>query len=377
MEIVGGQDKNTHSTKRRLSGAPDTKLYWYDGARQVLTETDSRGNAVDNYVYFNGVSIAKLHIEPGPTYYSYYVRDHLGTTRMITDQAGNVCYDADYFPWGGEQHVYANGCPQNYKFSGKERDPDMGSDYFGARFYQGAMARFYSPDWSATVEPVPYAKLDNPQSLNLYIYVVNNPLRYTDADGHDMEGSGGSDSISGTADSGQGAPGGPAQNHSQTQTQQNQQSPQRGLTVGVGVAGNADVGGVKAGAETNATVVATASISSSGKPSVGLVASGAAVTYAGDHVAAAPKQETKPLVAGAYAGGGVTFVVANTANAKGLSGPFQTISGNVGGGQGASVALSFDHNGTFVFQVTFGGPGLGVSGWAVTTNTKAGCAGCE
>ncbi len=102
-------------------------------------------------------------------------------------------------------------------------------------------------------------------------------------------------------------------------------------------------------------------------------------TETGELVAAAPKQETKPLVAGAYAGRGVTFVVANTANSKGLSGPFQTISGNVGGGQGASVSLSFDHNGTFVFQVTLG-PGLGVSGWAVTTNTKAGCAGgsaCE
>ena len=184
MEIVGGQDKNTHSTKRRLGGALGTRLYWYDAAGQVLAETDSRGNAVDNYVYFNGVSIAKLHIEPGPTYYSYYVRDHLGTTRMITDQAGNVCYDADYFPWGGEQHIYVNGCPQNYKFSGKERDPDMESDYFGARFYQGAMARFYSPDWSATVEPVPYAKLDNPQSLNLYTYVLNNPLSRADADGH-------------------------------------------------------------------------------------------------------------------------------------------------------------------------------------------------
>ena len=157
-------------------GSSGTKLYWYDAVGQVLAETDSRGNAVDNYVYFNGVSIAKLHIEPGPTYYSYYVRDHLGTTRMITDQAGNVCYDADYFPWGGEQHVYANGCPQNYKFSGKERDPDMGSDYFGARFYKYTMARFYSPD------PLG-GSLGDPQTLNRYTYVRNNPLRFTDPTG--------------------------------------------------------------------------------------------------------------------------------------------------------------------------------------------------
>ena len=46
------------------------------------------------------------------------------------------------------------------------------------------MGRFLSPDWSAKVEPVPYAKLDNPQSLNLYTYVGNNPLIHIDADGH-------------------------------------------------------------------------------------------------------------------------------------------------------------------------------------------------
>jgi hypothetical protein len=46
------------------------------------------------------------------------------------------------------------------------------------------MGRFLSPDWSATIEPVPYATLDDPQSLNLYAYVLNNPLGMVDPDGH-------------------------------------------------------------------------------------------------------------------------------------------------------------------------------------------------
>jgi len=62
-------------------------------------------------------------------------------------------------------------------FTGKERDSESGNDYFGARYYASSMGRFLSPDWSAKAEPVPYAKLDNPQSLNLYAYVLNNPLR--------------------------------------------------------------------------------------------------------------------------------------------------------------------------------------------------------
>ncbi len=41
-----------------------------------------------------------------------------------------------------------------------------------------------SPDWSANPEAVPYSKLDNPQSLNLYGYVLNNPLSQADPDGH-------------------------------------------------------------------------------------------------------------------------------------------------------------------------------------------------
>ena len=69
-------------------------------------------------------------------------------------------------------------------FTGKERDTESGNDYFGARYYASSMGRFMSPDWSAKEDPVPYAQLDDPQSLNLYAYVRNNPLSRVDLDGH-------------------------------------------------------------------------------------------------------------------------------------------------------------------------------------------------
>jgi RHS repeat-associated protein len=68
--------------------------------------------------------------------------------------------------------------------TGKERDTESGNDYFGARYFSSAMGRFLSPDWSAKIEPVPYSKRDDPQTLNLYAYVMNNPLGRVDADGH-------------------------------------------------------------------------------------------------------------------------------------------------------------------------------------------------
>ena len=70
------------------------------------------------------------------------------------------------------------------RYTGKERDQESGNDYFGARYYASSMGRWLSPDWSAKVMPVPYAKLDDPQSLNLYAYAGNNPLSRVDRDGH-------------------------------------------------------------------------------------------------------------------------------------------------------------------------------------------------
>jgi RHS repeat-associated protein len=61
-------------------------------------------------------------------------------------------------------------------FTGKERDAESGLDYFGARYYSSSIGRWMSPDWADKPEAVPYSSLDNPQSLNLYGYVLNNPL---------------------------------------------------------------------------------------------------------------------------------------------------------------------------------------------------------
>jgi RHS repeat-associated protein len=73
------------------------------------------------------------------------------------------------------------------RYTGKERDAESGLDYFGARYYASSMGRFMSPDWSVKIEPVPYSKLDDPQSLNLYAYARNNPLSNVDPDGHETE----------------------------------------------------------------------------------------------------------------------------------------------------------------------------------------------
>jgi RHS repeat-associated protein len=67
------------------------------------------------------------------------------------------------------------------QFTGKERD-ETGLDYFGARYYSGALGRFTSPDPKAES-----ARLEDPQSWNRYGYTRNNPLKYVDPDGKDYQ----------------------------------------------------------------------------------------------------------------------------------------------------------------------------------------------
>jgi RHS repeat-associated protein len=115
----------------------------------------------------------------------FYLNDPLGTRRAQTDYAGVLEQTCASLPFGDALNCTNSlQFPTEHHFTGKERDAESGNDYFGARYYGSNMGRFMSPDWSAKATPVPYAKLDNPQSLNLYAYVGNNPLSHMDPDGH-------------------------------------------------------------------------------------------------------------------------------------------------------------------------------------------------
>jgi RHS repeat-associated protein len=166
-------------------------LYWYGAGGDTLAETDASGNATNEYIYFVGKRIARRD-SSGNVF--YYFADQLGTAREMV-QAGSTspCYDADFYPFGGEriakdgQGHPIDSCDSHFKFTGKERDTESGLDNFGARYDSSQLARFMTLDWSATPTGVPYAQLADPQSLNLYAYVRNNPLYSADPDGHSCD----------------------------------------------------------------------------------------------------------------------------------------------------------------------------------------------
>jgi len=182
MLTAGGVTYTYHGDGKRVMKSNGT-LYWHGGGPDTLLETDLAGTPLDEYVFFNGQRVAR-RTASGTVY--YFFSDHLGSSRIVTDSAGTVVEDSDFYPFGGER-VVTDTLNNNYKFTGQERDPESGLDYFIARHYAFTLARFLQPD---PVKITPGRKRD-PQQLNLYGYVRNNPLNLIDPDGEILQISGG------------------------------------------------------------------------------------------------------------------------------------------------------------------------------------------
>jgi RHS repeat-associated protein len=102
--------------------------------------------------------------------------DHLGSTRLTTDQAGRVSGRYEYDPFGRE--LRRRGPKRDQRlFYGEPFDGETGLTYMNARYYDAELARFISAD---SILPDPY----RPQSLDRYAYVEGDPLNYTDPSGH-------------------------------------------------------------------------------------------------------------------------------------------------------------------------------------------------
>jgi RHS repeat-associated protein len=158
-----------------------TKMFILGPDGSTMTETDGSGNWQHTDVPAGPGAMATY--DAAGLHFSF--SDWLGTRRVQTDYTGTVETSFQGLPFGEILGSFSGDATEKH-FTGKEHDTESGNDYFNARYYASSTGRFMIPDWSAKVEPVPYAKLGDPQSLNLYSYVHNNPLRLVDADGHDF-----------------------------------------------------------------------------------------------------------------------------------------------------------------------------------------------
>jgi RHS repeat-associated protein len=175
-----------------LTSSPITAIYILGTGGEQLSELDGSLNWKHSDAYVGGKLLATY--DSAGTHFHF--TDWLGSRRLQVRADGSAAMQCVSLPFGedmscGQPNGFAasDADGTEHHFTGKERDIETGHDCFGARYYASNMGRFMSPDWSDTPSQIPYADLPNPQSLNLYSYVKNNPLSRTDADGHcDVDG---------------------------------------------------------------------------------------------------------------------------------------------------------------------------------------------
>ncbi|MGH9739305.1 MAG: RHS repeat-associated core domain-containing protein [Candidatus Acidiferrales bacterium] len=158
--------------------------YTYDLSGRVNSEwcepCNGWSGGAGDFVYLGGKLIAEY--ADGTVYFTQ--TDHLGSTRILTGYPTPgvaACYD--YYPFGEIISCGATG-DQSQKFTDYLRDSETNLDDANARYFASALGRFMSPDWSPSPDNVPYANFSDPQTLNLYSYVTNNPLTLRDPGGH-------------------------------------------------------------------------------------------------------------------------------------------------------------------------------------------------
>ena len=148
---------------KRIDGIPyqvrsDVKVDNWQFKEMVNSMLDDPNHGLEKDVYF-------------------YHSDHLGSASWITDFGGVAVQHIQYLPYGEpyiNQHPF--GYSERFTFTGKERDPETGFSYFGARYYD--------PDITCLwLSPDPLS--DKYPGISPYAYCAWNPVRLVDPDGRD------------------------------------------------------------------------------------------------------------------------------------------------------------------------------------------------
>jgi RHS repeat-associated protein len=194
-QMVVGSYHLTYDAENRQTKVEDqgtlsngSTFYQYDGNGQRVAKARDTGLTIYVYDAFGKLTSEYTNFPMGaqPCTTCYLSQDHLGNTRLVTDEAGNTVARHDYRPFGeelvagdgfrGAEWGKYDGVTQ--KFTGQEHDGETQFDFFHARYLSGAQQRFMSADPGNAG-----ANIFDPQSWNAYSYVGNNPLARVDPTG--------------------------------------------------------------------------------------------------------------------------------------------------------------------------------------------------
>jgi RHS repeat-associated protein len=167
--VYDGNNLRVSTTKNAV------KAYeFHDINGKLLMEYTPSSTGFIEYIYLGDKRIAQRG-SPA-TKLTWMHNDAAGTPMLATEGNGNILWKEAYSPYGArlKKQTYA----ANYKlfFAGKSAEGTTGLSYFGARYYDPTIGRFFA------VDPVDF-KSDNPHSFNRYAYGNNNPNKFIDPDG--------------------------------------------------------------------------------------------------------------------------------------------------------------------------------------------------
>ena len=213
-------NRQNRPARMRHAGGTETFTYLPDGTKRgrtvlgkdrSLSRTEYRGNLVCaddtlKYILFDGGLIAMDGSSPE---YLFFLRDHLGSVRVVARPDGKAVQVNHYYPYGmafagggmsgnagahpveggvsvaggsleiggetGGMELARPGASQPYRFLGNElyTSNSLGLYDFSARMYDPALGRFLSVDPMA----------EGYRHLSPYAYCAGNPVVYVDKDG--------------------------------------------------------------------------------------------------------------------------------------------------------------------------------------------------
>jgi len=174
-----------YNTANQMVSSSDGS-YLYDGHNKRVKKVDGQGisysmyskagqlvyrkvNNIDTDYYYLG---NKLVAKKAGNAKTYIHTDFLGSPAAESNEVGSV-ERLHYEPFGDTIEA----AREEVGYTGHKFDKDLGLSYMQARYYDPVIGRFYSND------PIGYTAKNPVMSFNRYLYVNNNPYKYTDPDG--------------------------------------------------------------------------------------------------------------------------------------------------------------------------------------------------
>ena len=164
---LAGYGYDSQNRRVRKTVGTKTTYYLYDLESRLIAEIAGNGRVLREYVWLGQEPLALREYEVRSGLY-FYINDHLGTPQRLITGEGTVVWQAAALPFGRTQ-VQLGTVQNNLRFPGQYFDAETGLHYNWNRYYDPETGRYLSPD-----------PIGLEGGLNLYAYVNNDPVNWSD-----------------------------------------------------------------------------------------------------------------------------------------------------------------------------------------------------